>query len=91
MFHYSIATGLAKRDVAADLRGALAPAKVGNLAAITEPAKIGAQMGAINGYQGQDLTRLAMELAALVFVRPGELRKAEWSDFDLERGIAYRR
>jgi integrase len=56
-----------------------------NLAAITEPAKISAQVRAIDGYQGQDLTKLAMKLAALVFVRPGELRKAEWSDFGLER------
>jgi integrase len=85
IFRYAIATGRAERDVAAELRGALAPVKGDNLAAITEPAKVGALLRAIDGYQGQYLTKLAMKLAASVFVRPGELRKAEWSEFDLDR------
>lgn len=85
VFRYAIATGRAERDVAADLRGALAPVKAENLAAITEPARIGELLRAIDGYQGQYLTKLAMKLAALTFVRPGELRKAEWREFDLDR------
>ena len=85
VFRYAIATGRAQRDVAADLRGALAPVKATNLAAITEPAKIGELLRAIDNYQGQQLTLLAMKLAPLVFVRPGELRHAEWKEFDLAR------
>lgn len=83
VFRYAIATGRADRDPSADLRGAIPPSKGKNHAAITEPAKIGELLRAIEGYTGTLVTRCALRLAPLVFVRPGELRKAEWSEFDL--------
>ena len=84
IFRYAIATGRATRDPTADLRGALAPIVVKNHAAITEPAKIGELLRAIDGYRGQPATEAAFKLAPLVFVRPGELRRAEWTEFDLD-------
>lgn len=84
VFRYAIATGRAERDPTGDLRGALAPVVVRNHAAITEPLKIGQLLRAIAGYQGQPATEFALKLLPLVFVRPGELRAAEWSEFDLE-------
>jgi integrase len=84
VFRYGIATGKAERDTAADLKGALPPAKVKHHASITEPVKIGELMRAINGYSGSFVTACALKLAPLVFVRPGELRNAEWSEFDLD-------
>jgi integrase len=83
IFRYAIATGRAERDVSADLRDALAPVKAKNFAAITEPAKVAELMRALHGYVGQPVTGLALRLAPLVFVRPGELRGAEWPEFDL--------
>lgn len=85
IFRYAIVTGRADRDLTADLRGALAPVKTKNLAAITDPTRIGELLRDIDGYRGRPLTKLAMKLAALVFVRPGELRAAQWSEFDLDR------
>jgi integrase len=84
IFRYGIATGRAERDVTADLRGALAPVVVTNHAAIVEPARIGELLRAIHGYHGQPATECALKLAPLVFVRPGELRRAEWTEFDLD-------
>jgi integrase len=84
VFRYAIATGRAERDPAADLRGALTSPKVTHRSAIVDPAGIGALLRAIDGYVGHRLTTLALRLAPLVFVRPGELRCAEWSEFDLE-------
>jgi integrase len=81
---YAIATGRAERDVSADLRGALAPKVTENHAGITEPAKVGALLRAIDGFQGQPATMAALKLAPLLFVRPGELRAARWSEFDLD-------
>jgi integrase len=83
IFRYAIATGRAERDIAADLRGALGPVAVKNHAAITEPARVGELLRAIDGYIGQPTTFYAMELAPLLFVRPRELRQAQWSEFDL--------
>lgn len=83
IFRYAIATGRAERDVAADLKDALAPVKGRNFAAITDPTRVGELMRAINGYVGHPVTALALRLAPLVFVRPGELRGAEWAEFDL--------
>jgi integrase len=87
VFRYAIATGRAERDPTSDLRGALAPVVVRNHATITEPFKIGQLLRAINGYEGQPATEYALKLLPLVFVRPGELRAAEWSEFDLDSGI----
>jgi integrase len=84
ILRYAIATGRAERDSAADLRGALPPATGGHFASITEPTKIGQLLRAIAGYQGDFATRCALRLASLVFVRPGELRAAEWSEFNLD-------
>lgn len=84
VFRYAVATGRAKHDVAADLKDALAPVKSKNFASVTDPVRVGELMRAIHGYGGHPVTALALKLAPLVFVRPGELRAAEWSEFDLE-------
>ena len=86
VFRYSIATGRAERDLAADLRGSLPPAKETHLAAITDPKAIAELLRAIDGYSGTLVTQCAMRLAPLVFLRPGELRQAEWAEIDLDKG-----
>ena len=83
---YAIATGRAERDPTGDLRGALAPIKVTNRAAITDPREVAQLLRAIHGYRGHPVVEAALQLAPLVFVRPGELRAAEWSEIDLESG-----
>lgn len=82
VFRYAIAHGTAIRDPSADLRGALAPVVSTSHAAVTNPAKVGDLLRALDEYSGQFVTRCALRLAALVFARPGELRHAEWSEFD---------
>ena len=84
VFRYAIATGRAERTPAADLTGALEQPKTTHLAALTEPAKIGELLRAIDAYQGSPVTTAALKLAPLFFVRPGELRSARWADIDLE-------
>ncbi|MEB0030196.1 tyrosine-type recombinase/integrase [Undibacterium sp. RTI2.1] len=84
IFRYSIATGRATRDPAADLRGALPPAKAKHHASITDPKLIGALLRAIKGYEGSLVTKCALQIAPLTFVRPGELRKAEWCEFNFD-------
>lgn len=84
VFRYAIATNRAERDPTTDLRGALTSPKVQHRAAVTEPKAIGALLRAIDGFEGQPTTLAALKLAPLVFVRPGELRKAEWSEFNVE-------
>lgn len=86
IFRYAVATGRAERDPSSDLRGALPPATHVHYASITEPEKIGALLRAIDGYDGTFVSRCALRLAPLVFVRPGELRAAKWAEFDLEKG-----
>ncbi len=86
VFRYAIATGRAERDPTADLRGALPPPAKGRHAAITEPARVGELLRAIDAYRGSCIVRAALQLSALLFVRPGELRRAEWSEIDLEVG-----
>lgn len=81
---YAIATGRAERNPVADLRGALPPVKQTHLAAITDPHAIGGLLRAIDAYQGSFVTQCALRLAPLLFVRPGELRQAEWAEFDLD-------
>lgn len=83
IFRYAIATGRAQRDPTADLRGALAPVVVKSHAAITDPTKVGALLRAIEGYEGQPTATYALRLLPHLFVRPGELRAAEWQEFDL--------
>ena len=84
VFRYAIATGRAERDLSPDLRGALKPVLVQHMAAITDPRRVGELLRAIESYKGMPITRAALQLAPLVFVRPGELRKAEWAEFDLD-------
>jgi integrase len=84
IFRYAIATGRADRNPAPDLRGALqAPEKTHN-AAMTDPLAVGGLLRAIDAYQGSLVTQCALKLAPLLFVRPGELRKAEWSEINFD-------
>lgn len=87
VFRYAIATDRAERDPTADLRGALITPTVTHRATIVEPNAVGALLRAIDGFDGQTTTRLALKLAPLVFVRPGELRKAEWGEFNLDGAV----
>jgi len=84
IFRYAVAIGLAERDVTSDLRGALAAIPESHFAAITEPKQVGELMRSIFDYNGNPYTVAALKLTPLVFVRPGELRTAEWSEIDLE-------
>jgi integrase len=85
VFRYAIATGKATRDVSADLRGALKPSPVNHYPSLTKPADLRRLLLAIDSYPGNPVVKFALQLASLVFVRPGELQKAEWSEFDLEK------
>lgn len=84
VFRLAIATGRAERDPTQDLRGAIATPKTKHRAAITEAKEVGGLLRAIDGFSGHLTTQLALKLLALTFVRPGELRHAKWSEFDLE-------
>jgi integrase len=86
VFRYAIATGRAERDPSADLRGALPPLSHKHFASITDPASVAELLRAIDGFKGTFIVQSALRLAPLLFVRPGELRKAEWSGFDLDKG-----
>ncbi|MDO8874634.1 MAG: tyrosine-type recombinase/integrase [Pseudolabrys sp.] len=87
VFRYAIATGRATRDISLDLRGALTAPKTKHRAAITAPVQVGGLLRAIDSYVGQPTTRLALQLAALVFVRPGELRHARWQEIDIAGSV----
>jgi integrase len=87
VFRYAIATGRADRDPSMDLRGALTTPPVSHRAAIVDPPGIGALLRAIDGFDGQPTTRAALRLAPYVFVRPGELRHAEWEEFDFDAAV----
>ncbi|EGV28074.1 integrase family protein [Thiorhodococcus drewsii AZ1] len=84
IFRYAVATGRAERDPSADLRGALPPVRGTNFAAVTDPPRVAEILRMLDGYTGTPTVRAALRLAPLVFVRPGELRKAEWKDIDLD-------
>ncbi|WP_020481974.1 tyrosine-type recombinase/integrase [Methylomonas sp. MK1] len=85
VFRYAIATGRAVRNPVPDLQGAFVPTTVKHHAAITDPVQIGALLRACEDYTGQFATRCALRLSFLVMLRPGEVRKAEWSEIDLDR------
>lgn len=87
ILRYAVATGRASRDVTADIKGALTPVKAEHYPAVTDPGRLGALLRAIDGLDGHAPIRAALRLAPLVFVRPGELRKAEWAEFDLEASV----
>lgn len=87
VFRFAIYTSRATRDPTADLRGALAKPQVKHRAAILDPALFGGLLRAVEGFKGQPTTIAALKLMALLFQRPGELRQAEWGEFDLECAI----
>lgn len=84
IFRYAVATGRADRDVSHDLIGAIPPSQKSNHAAITDPKGAARLMRDIDAYKGSFVVRCALRFSPLVFVRPGELRHAEWSEIDLE-------
>lgn len=86
IFQYAIATGRARRNPASDLIGALEKTKTKHLASLTEPDEIGLLLRAFDAYNGGIVTTTALKLAPLFFVRPGELRRALWADFNLDVG-----
>ena len=84
VFRYAVATGRAQRDPTGDLRGAIPPAEEKHLASFTDPNELGALLRAIDSYEGSIVVRCALRLAPLVFVRPGELRAAEWAEINFD-------
>lgn len=87
VFRYGVATGRCDRDPTGDLRDALASVVVTHHPAITDPKRVGELLRALDAYKGHPVTRAALQLAPLVFQRPGELRRAEWVEMDLDAGL----
>lgn len=87
VFRYAVATARLGFDPTRDLRGALTAPTVNHYGAITEPKKVGELLRAIDDYEGSGVTKLALQIAPHVFVRPGELRHAEWCDLDLDGAL----
>ena len=85
VFRYGIYTERCERDPSQDLKGALIPITSKHMATITDPKKIGELLRAIDGYQGDIATQCALKLAPYVMLRPGEIRRAEWSEIDFDR------
>jgi len=84
VMRYAVSTGRSNRDPAADTKGALPPAKEKHMAAIIDPVQFGGLLRAMDGYQGSFVVKCAMQMQALIFLRPGELRHLEWQEIDLE-------
>jgi integrase len=84
IFRYAVGRGLAHRDATRDLRGSLEPVPVVHHAAITDPRRVARLLRDIGRYEGEETTRIALQLAPLLFVRPGELRKARWEEIDVQ-------
>ncbi|WOE32729.1 MULTISPECIES: tyrosine-type recombinase/integrase [unclassified Acinetobacter] len=87
VFRYGVATGRCERDVTQDLRGAIKTPVVRHMPAITDIKEFARLLDAIDQYDGTIITKIAFKIAPLVFVRPGELRKAKWADIDLDGAI----
>jgi integrase len=87
VFRYGVQNGHCESDPTRDLKGAILLPVPEHRAAVTDPKKLGELLRAIDGYQGTPVVRAALALAPLVFLRPGELRKAEWSEFDLDAAV----
>lgn len=87
VWRYGVATGRVNRDITTDLKGALSPYRGKHFAAITEPVRLGELLRAIKGYKGGPIVRAALQLAPILFQRPGELRGAEWREIDLEGAL----
>jgi integrase len=84
VFRYAVQQGLATRDITVDLRGAIPAPAVKHMASLTEPDQVAGLLRAIEGFTGGLIVQHALKLAPLVFVRPGELRRAKWADIDLK-------
>ena len=87
VWRYGVATGRVARDITADLKGALSPYRGKHFAAITDPVQVGELIRAIRAYKGGLIVRAALQLAPLLFQRPGELRGATWAEMDLEAAL----
>jgi len=87
VFRYAIATARADTDPTIALKGALVSPKVNSYAAIIDPEKLGGLLRAIDGFEGQPSTHAALKLMPILFPRPGELRAAEWSEFDFDAAV----
>lgn len=87
VFRYGVQTGRCERNPVADLQGALEPLTVQHMAAVLEPVKAGELLRAIDGYSGQPITKAAMQLSALLFQRPGNIRAMEWAWVDLDHAM----
>jgi len=87
VWRYAVATARAPRDITGDIAGALTPHHGKHFAAITEPAKLGELIRVIRGYQGGPIVRAALQLAPILFQRPGELRAAAWAEIDLDAAL----
>jgi integrase len=87
VFRFAVARELVQFDIAAGLRGSLPPIKTKHRAAVTDPKRIGELLRALDSFSGNTIIKLALRLLALTFVRSGELRKASWSEIDLENSI----
>ncbi|VVD29945.1 tyrosine-type recombinase/integrase [Paraburkholderia dioscoreae] len=85
VFRFGIKEGFCKSDPARDLMGAIPPAQTIHFASITEPTKVGEMLRAFDGFNGTFPVLCALKLAPMLFVRPGELRQAEWTEFDLDK------
>lgn len=85
VFRYAVATGRAERDPSQDLRDAIPSVRKKHFASITDPAQVGELLRAIEAFRGTFIVQCALRLAPMLFVRPGELRRAEWKDIDLEK------
>lgn len=84
ILRYGMATGRTSRDASIGLSAALKPIKPTHFAAVTDPKEVGPLLRGLHAYHGSFVTRSALRIAPLVFVRPGELRKAEWQQIDLD-------
>ena len=89
IFRYAIACDKAQNDPTVNLKGSLKPVPTRHHSAITEPENISGLMRAIDGYQGTFIVKCALQLSPLFFVRPGELRQAEWSEIDLGAALLH--
>ncbi len=87
VFRYAVATGRADRDPSGDLKGALPQPNEKHHAAITDPKEVAPLLRALDGYQGHFVVKCALRLAPMLFVRPGELRNAEWEEIDLDEAV----
>jgi len=85
VFRYAVASGYADRDISGDLRGAIPPTKEKHHASVTDPKDVAALLRTIESYAGSFVTMCALRLAPMTFVRPGELRHAEWGEIDLDK------